>query len=383
MDTCTAEFARLSAGLDELRCDGNPIITLTNPLALQSWTMPVVEVLLIAGALASLLHALWWRRTTGESSNLVLWICSILSLLLIEPIAYFPQWFGLEELMGLTFVHNQFTVQFLYNRLPLYIVAMYPAYAYLAWVLVQRTGILRRYHPLIGAACVAFVFHCLYEVVDTVGVQFRWWVWNQELSTSQPALGVVPLVNLQAFSIGLPFGLALLTLLVSRMRGGRWRLMRDVVIVCIGVWPLQFLFSAPATLIDVAGASIQTGRLIGTWLLIAVCGAVTLWALVASYRARIADPASVPAVVRRDYFGLVCSVFYLVACVVFWAAALPEYLASADGVTPGGAPTGSFPYAVVTFMLSIAVVIGAYTVTTGRRSAAGDVGVNQKRSAPA
>lgn len=130
MDTCTAEFARLSAGLGGSHCDGNPIVTFTNPLGLQSWTMPVIELLLITSAVASLLHALWWRRTTADSSNLVLWICSIVSLLLIEPIAYFPQWFGLEELMGLTFVHNQFSVQFLYDRLPLYIVAMYPAYAY-------------------------------------------------------------------------------------------------------------------------------------------------------------------------------------------------------------------------------------------------------------
>jgi hypothetical protein len=62
--------------------------------------------------------------------------------------------------MGLTFVHNQFSVQFLYDRLPLYIVAMYPVYSYVAYVLVQRTGIFKRYNPLIAAVCVAFVFHC-------------------------------------------------------------------------------------------------------------------------------------------------------------------------------------------------------------------------------
>lgn len=208
-------------------------------------------------------------------------------------------------------------------------------------------------------------------------------MWNQELSTSQPALGVVPLVNLQAFSIGLPFGLALLTLLVSRLPKSRWRLLRDVGIVCIGVWPLQFLFSAPATAIDLAGASVETGRLVGTWLLIAVSGVVTLWAFVVSYRSRRADPASVPAVVRRDNFGLISSVVYLIACVVLWAAALPGYVAATGGVTPGGAPTGSFPYAVVTFVLSIAVVIGAYAATTGTGSPTGDVGVDPRKAATA
>ena len=60
----------------------------------------------------------------------MIWLAGIFCLLLIEPIAYFPQWFGLEEAMGLTFVHNQFSVQFLYDRLPLYIVAMYPFFGY-------------------------------------------------------------------------------------------------------------------------------------------------------------------------------------------------------------------------------------------------------------
>lgn len=366
MDTCTAEFARLSAGLGGLRCDGDPVVTFANPFGLQSWTMPVIEVLLVAGAIAALVHALRWYRTHGDSSNLVVWISGVFCLLLIEPIAYFPQWFGLQDLMGLTFVHNQFSVQFLYDRLPLYIVAMYPAYAYLAWILVQRTGILRRYHPLIGAACVAFVFHCFYEVIDTVGVQFRWWVWNQELPTSRPGLGVVPYVNIQAFSLGLPFGLALVTLLASKFAGtGRWSVVRNIVLVCIGAWPIQFLSSAPATLIDWLGGSIQTGRLIGTWLLIVAAGVATLLAFIGSYRARIADPGFIPLGVQRDYFALVCATVYLIACVVLWAAALPEYLGARGGLTPGGAPTGSLPYAVVTFILSMALTAGAYAGTTG------------------
>ncbi|GAY13828.1 hypothetical protein MSZK_05540 [Mycobacterium sp. shizuoka-1] len=371
MDTCTAEFARLSAGLTGLRCDANPIVTFTNPFALASWTMPVIEFLLIAGAVAALVHALRWRRATGDQSNLVVWICSVLSLLMIEPVAYFPQWFGVQDVMGLTFVHNQFSIQFLYDRLPLYIVAMYPAYAYLAWVLVQRTGIFARYHPVVGAASVAFVFHCFYEVVDTVGVQFRWWVWNTDLPTSHPALGVVPYVNLQAFSIGLPFGLALATLVVSRWReSGRRRLARDVVVVCVCIWPLQFLSSLPSFVIDWLGASVDTGRLVGTWLMIAACGLLTCWAFAGAYRARRADPASVLPIVRRDYFALVSAAVYLIACVVFWTAALPDHLAAVHGVTPTGAPTGSLPYAAVTFVMSIALTAGAYLASTGNPPAA-------------
>src|ERR1700752_5136734 len=158
MDTCTAEFARLTRGLVGLRCDGAPFITLPDPFKLQHWSMPVIEALLIVGAIACLIHALRRRRDHGDSSNLVVWVASIFALLMVEPIAYFPQWFGLENSLGLTFVHNQFSVQFLFDRLPLYVVAMYPVYTYVAYVLIQRTGILNRYHPIVGATCVAFTF---------------------------------------------------------------------------------------------------------------------------------------------------------------------------------------------------------------------------------
>lgn len=377
METCTEEFARLIDGLGGLRCDGNPAVTLTNPFSLQSWTMPVIEVLLVVGAVACLAHALRWKRAHGDSSNLVIWISAILGLLVVEPIAYFPQWFGLEEIMGLTFVHNQFSVQFLYDRLPIYIVAMYPVYTYAAYVLVQRTGIFKRHNPIIGATCVAFVFHCLYEVVDTVGVQFRWWVWNEELSTSHPALGVVPYLNIQAFSLGVPFGMALLTLLLARRPGvGGWIVARNVLLVCLFTWPVMFLSSLPATLMDLAGLSIETSRLIGTWLLIVAAGLVTAVVFVRELRARRNNPALVPEGVSNDYFALICVSVYLAVCVAFWGAALPDYLQANDGVTPDGAPTGSLTYGIVTFGLSIALTAAAYLGTT-RRSAAVPAGTSQ------
>ncbi|MGE2815117.1 hypothetical protein ACQI5H_08230 [Mycobacterium heidelbergense] len=367
MDTCTADYERLARGLGGLRCDGNPLITLTNPFGLQHWSMPVIEALLVVGAVACLIHALRWRREHGDSSNLVVWIASIFVLLMVEPIAYFPQWFGLERSLGLTFVHNQFSVQFLYDRLPLYIVAMYPVYTYISYVLIQRTGIFKRHNVIVGATCVAFTFHCLYEVVDTVGVQFRWWVWNEELSTSVPALGVVPYLNIQAFSLGVPFGIALLTLLVSkRPAPSGWRVARNVLVVCLFTWPVMFLSSLPATLLNLVGVPIISARLVGTWLLIAAAAALSAVVLAREYAARRSDSSRVPAGVERDYFALVCVVVYLVACVAFWGAALPDYLRADHGITPSGAPTGSLAYGVVTFVLSVALTAACYLATTSR-----------------
>ncbi len=364
METCTAEFARLSAHMGGLNCAANPFITLRNPFTLQHWTMPLIEATLVLGAIAALVHALWWRRTQGDASNLVIWFAGIFCLLLIEPIAYFPQWFGLEQKMGLTFVHNQFTVQFLYDRLPLYIVAMYPFFGYAAWVLVQRTGIFKRYHAVVGASCVTVAFFALYEVVDMVGPQFRWWVWNENLSTSIPTLGHVPYVNLQAFSIALPFAMALATLGVSRQDQVRARtVVRNVIVVCLLVWPILFLSALPSLLMALVGVPVPIARVVATWLLIGIAGIITVIAFLGAHRARRDDPATIPPGVGNDYFGLVFVGGYLAVAAVCWIAALPQYFSARDGFTVTGSRTGSLPFAIVMAAVAATMTVGAYLHT--------------------
>lgn len=379
MQTCTADFARLAAQAGGLICNGNPFITFRNPLALKSWTMPVIEVLLIAVAAGALLHAIRRQRAHGDSSNLVIWLSGVVCLLLIEPVAYFPQWFGLEQAMGLTFVHNQFSIQFLYDRMPLYIVAMYPAYACLAYGLVQRTSILKRCNVIVAATCVAFVFHCLYQVIDTVGPQFRWWVWNSDLPTSVPALGTVPLVNMQAFTLGIPFGMTLVTLVVSgRKHPSGWVVARSVFVVSLLVWPVQFLFSAPTFLLHALGMPVVTARLIVIWTLVVLAGVVTVVTYLRDYQSRRADPALVPDYVRRDDFVVRCAAIYLAVATIIWIAALPGYFAAVDGVAPSGGRTGSLPYAVLTLVISIVFIVGAH-FDRNDQGAEGLLGLSRRR----
>ncbi|MEH3132433.1 MAG: hypothetical protein PGN27_20975 [Mycolicibacterium neoaurum] len=371
MDTCTPAFRALAEQAGGLDCDGGALVTLRNPLALQNASMPVIEFLLIGLAIGCLVHAVRWRRAHGDSSNLVIWLSSIVCLLLIEPIAYFPQWFGLEELMGLTFVHNQFSIQFLYDRMPLYIVAMYPVYAYLAYVLVQRTGILQRRNPFVAATCVAFIFHCLYQIVDTVGPQLRWWVWNQDLSTSVPALGSVPLVNMQAFTLGIPFGMVLTALWVCRP-GSRSGVVRKVALVSLLVWPVQFVFAAPTFLLDLLGVPVVAARLIVIWSLVIGAGIITAVTYVREYRLRRSHPDRVPAGVRNDLFAAICVAVYLFVAVAIWITALPGYFAAVEGIAPGGGRTGSLSYALLALVFSIVLVVGSYVGTTvgGRKRSA-------------
>ncbi|OBH60190.1 hypothetical protein A5686_21595 [Mycobacterium sp. E2479] len=374
METCTAAFAKLAVHAPQLRCNGNPLLKLHNPFTLQNWTLPVIELLMVGGAAACLVHGIRWFRRTGDASNLVVWFTGVVALLLIEPMAYFPQWFGVERFMGLTFAHNQFSIQFMFDRLPLYIVAMYPVYGYLSYVLVQRTGIFRKYHPVIGTICVTFVFHCLFEVVDTVAPQFRWWAWNTDSSavpTAVPALGVVPLMNIEAFTIGLPFGMALGVQALCKIphRGG-WTLLRDVVLVSLLVWPIQLLFSGPAFLLQAVGVNIVTARFILIWLSVIVFGLVAFSVFLGAYRARLADPGLVPDAARRDFFPLAYTAIYLAVAAAFWAAGASENLHAVNGLTPGGAPVGSFAYGIITFGLSVVLIVACYGATTARAATA-------------
>ena len=88
--------------------------------------MPLLELVIIGGAVFALVHAVR-RLRAGDPINLALWFASLVYLFVTEPPLYFPEWFGLDEQYGFIFAHNLFTVQFMWDRLPLYIVAFYPA----------------------------------------------------------------------------------------------------------------------------------------------------------------------------------------------------------------------------------------------------------------
>lgn len=183
MGACGPDFAKVADALGGVDCAGaNPVLTLRSPFQLTNWTLPVIEVTVVLLAVAALVHAVRRWRRRRDPTGLMLWFATVVQVL--EPPLYFPDAGGLQDRIGLIFVHNVFTVQFLYDRLPLYIVAFYPALTYLVYLLVRRTGVLQRESLLVGAACFAVAFHCLYEVFDGLGQQLRWWTWNPAAPTN-------------------------------------------------------------------------------------------------------------------------------------------------------------------------------------------------------
>ena len=137
---------------------------------------------------------------------------------MVEIPLYFPNVFGVEDQVGVVFAHNAFTVQFLYDRLPLYIVALYPAVVTLAFDIVRRLNVFRDRGIVVGAICVGFVHHCLYEVFDQLGPQLRWRAWNTDNPLNHPMLASVPMTSVFIFAT---LGPLVVTILVMLLVGRR------------------------------------------------------------------------------------------------------------------------------------------------------------------
>ena len=160
MSQCTADLRRDRTALGGFTCQHAPaLIDLRNPLALENWTLPVLELMMVRAPRA------WSTRSvgcaaTGDPTNLALWFATVVYCSSSRVPLYFPQRLRRRGKLGVVFAHNVFTVQFLFGRLPLYIVALYPAVVTLAFEIVRMLGVFRASRGIVvGAVCVGFVHH--------------------------------------------------------------------------------------------------------------------------------------------------------------------------------------------------------------------------------
>lgn len=158
-DLCSPTFENLSTRLGFSCDEAGGIFELRSPFALENWTLPVLEATIVLGAVLMLVYAIVRLRRTGDATNLVVWLGTLAFLFIIEPLLYFPDAFGVEDYLDTMFAHNVFTVEFMWGRLPLYIIAIYPMMATIAFEIVRMLGVFRQYGTVVGAVCVGFVHH--------------------------------------------------------------------------------------------------------------------------------------------------------------------------------------------------------------------------------
>ena len=336
MSQCNETFDQIANQLGGFTCRNAPaIVHLRNPLSLTNWTLPVLELMMVFGAAL----ALWWSirrlRRDSDPANLALWIASIVYLLATEIPLYFPDRFGMQDRIGVVFDHNVFTVQFLYERLPLYIVALYPAVATLAFEIVRVLGVFGRRHGVIlGSVCVGFVHHCFYEVFDQLGPKLRWWQWNTDNPINHPMFASVPMTSMYIFAT---LGPAVLTFLVMsrpfRNMSLAWRAVTAGLLVPLGL----AILSAPSSLFngDVHAQAVVFAVEIAAFALVAVP------VLVRRRRAHVPPPNAFLGVFGPVYLGVLAAL---------WISAPPSAV-PAEGLT----------YAAVCFALAVVWLVLART----------------------
>jgi hypothetical protein len=362
--TCehAAEQVTRSLGFD---ChDVSPVISVRNPFDLASWTMPILELVIIAGAVFALVHAVR-RFRAGDPVNLALWCASLVYLFVTEPPLYFPEWFGLDKQFGFIFAHNVFTVQFMWDRLPLYIVACYPAFSQLAYEVVRVLGIFRHRGALVGSIAVAFVCQVFYEIFDQLGPQLKWWAWNDaNTDVNHPALAAVPMNSMLLFA-SVSFGV--MTYLVVRLAGSRtaddrprsgWSLTWRIVLAGVLSPPAMGLAGIPSGFF---GGDDPHG-IAQAWILGVELGLVWLggaWVVATHLKRRHDEEPELMTPFARIYPAA-----YLGGMALLWLGAVPAFLDARNGITSDGTPVGSGLYTIACFIGAAAVLATLYT---GRR----------------
>lgn len=349
---CTDDFNAIAQHLGGFTCQHAPaFIHVRNPMALSNWTLPVLELMMVAGAVMALVHSIRRLRRDGDPINLALWFATVVYLFVIEIPLYFPNVFDVQDELGTVFAHNVFTVQFLYERLPLYIVALYPVVVTLAYEIVRSLGVFRDRGIVIGAICVGFVHHCFYEVFDQLGPQLRWWEWNSANPINHPMFASVPMTSVFIFATLGPIVVTALVLLLVGKRAPiagwtlAWRTALAGALVPIGL----ALLSIPTSLFGGHPAN-TTAQAVIFSVELAIIALIALPVLIGQWHRgrRISSNRFVRA------FGLA----YLIVLAALWVSALPAYFSAARGVTADGTPTGNLAYASICFVIA-AVAVGS------------------------
>ncbi|APA96831.1 hypothetical protein [Nocardia seriolae] len=362
---CAPTFDQLARSLS-FSCESKGgIIEVRNPLALENWTLPVLETTVIVGSILALVLAVV-RLRRGDPTNLALWFGATAYLFIIEPPLYFPAAFGISGQVDTMFAHNVFTVDFLWGRLPLYIVAIYPFMATIAYEIVRMLGVFGRYGALAGATCVGFVHHAFYEIFDQLGPQLRWWEWSTSNPLNQPMFDSVPLPSVVVFAALWPMSLAYCVYRFVGRRADRgeripgleltWRTVVIGLLASLGT----FILPLPATVLGMGSTTVR-GTIYALELVAVTVVAVPLLYRQWSRLRRAAEPGYTNDFVRGY------SALYLLVMAILWAAALPDFLAATHGLTRNGDPVGNLWYTIACFVIAtlcVAAVLGPRTVTS-------------------
>ncbi|CAA0118848.1 Uncharacterised protein [BD1-7 clade bacterium] len=162
------------------------LIWLNSASELKDWSFLAIQAIIIAGVILAIIHATREHRKTGSPSALITLFGCFFYGLCIDILSYYT----VEN-----FWHGEFSVMFLYNKLPLYIALFYPAFMYHAYMIIRRYD----FAPVTEAICVGFYAGLMYLIFDNLGPMLQWWIWDTSDPTTLPYVDAVPLTSYHWF----------------------------------------------------------------------------------------------------------------------------------------------------------------------------------------
>jgi len=162
------------------------LIYFNAPSDLLSWSHLAIESIIILGFILAIIHAFKSDNADGSiNARLTLLNCFLYGLVM-DILSYYT----VEN-----FWHGEFSVMFLYNKLPLYIACFYPAFMYHACMIIRRY----QFTPMLEAICTGFYAGAAYMIFDNIGPQLGWWIWDINDPTTLPYVSSVPLTSYHWF----------------------------------------------------------------------------------------------------------------------------------------------------------------------------------------
>lgn len=309
-------------------------LSFNSPGSLLDWSFPAIELLMLAGALLGLMHALRMMQQGGSPAALYSFVAIFLYGLVIDVSSYYT--------VG-NFWHGEFSVMLVWNRLPLYIALFYPALMYHCYMTIRRY----RFAPLTEAASVGFYTGILYLIFDNLGPALNWWIWDRTSPVSQPLLDSVPLSSyhwLFLFTAALAY--CLRKLVWDALDAGRTTRAR----VGVAVTPLATMLLGSLLFIpfNVFAYAIPGA----TWLAVAthaVSFFMAGYVFVLAYR-RPTEP--------RDGLLLLFPLLWLAGHLYLYIAKHDKMLAvTADGLNVDGLAVGNLPAVAAAMAIGLAITL--------------------------
>lgn len=162
------------------------LVFVNAPDALLDWSFLAIELIVLSGFVTTLFHAFQHAKRSGTQSAPLTLLACLLYGLLMDISSYYT----VEN-----FWHGEFSMMLLYNRLPLYIVLLYPALLYHLCMTIRRYA----FAPLVEAISIAFFGGVAYSIFDNLGPMLGWWIWDTSDPTTLPYLNSVPVTSYHWF----------------------------------------------------------------------------------------------------------------------------------------------------------------------------------------